>query len=119
MPLHVLLPVGSQFCLNRVREISTHEMEIPDAKNLGLCREYPQVYMIGYGCRKMLILSLTGFWGGSRGQPDGEMLQREALKATPQAEPARSRSASGGAQRSENSLTARSEPYNRLASFHE
>jgi hypothetical protein len=36
-------------------------MEIPDAKNLGLCREYPQVYMIGYGCKKFLILWLTGF----------------------------------------------------------
>ena len=61
MPLRVLLPVGSQFCLNRVRDISTHEMEIPDAKNLGLCREYPQVYMIGYGCKKFLSLWLTGF----------------------------------------------------------
>ena len=61
MPLHVLLPVGSQFCLNLVREISTHEMEIPRAKILGLCREYPQVYMIGYDCKKFLILWLTGF----------------------------------------------------------
>jgi hypothetical protein len=61
MPLRVLLPVGSQFCLNRVREISTHEMKIPDATKFGLCREYPQVYMIGYGCRKILILWLTGF----------------------------------------------------------
>jgi hypothetical protein len=34
------------------------------------------------------------------------------------AEPARSRSASGGAQRSENTLTVRSEPYNRLALLH-
>ncbi len=61
MPLHVLLPVRSQFCLNRVREISTHEMKIPDAKKFGLCREYPQVYMVGYGCKKFLILWLTGF----------------------------------------------------------
>jgi hypothetical protein len=36
-------------------------MEIPRAKILGLCREYPQVYMIGYDCKKFLILWLTGF----------------------------------------------------------
>jgi hypothetical protein len=83
MPLHVLLPVGSQFCLNRVREISTHETKIPDAKNLGLCREYPQVYTIGYGCRKNLFLWLTGF-GDDPGRSDSELHPREVLKARPQ-----------------------------------
>jgi hypothetical protein len=80
------------------------EAEIPDAKNLGLCREYPQVYMIGYGCRKFLLLWLTGFCGRSWTQPDGGMLQREVLKARPQAEQAQSRSASGGPQSSEDDL---------------
>jgi hypothetical protein len=36
-------------------------MKIPDAKKLGLCGEYPQIYMISYGCRKILVLWLTGF----------------------------------------------------------
>ncbi len=65
-------------------------MEIPDAKKHGLCREYPQVYMIGYGCRKILTLWLTGF-GTITGQPECEMLQREVLKARPQAEQTQSR----------------------------
>jgi hypothetical protein len=111
----VLLPVRSQFCLNRVREISTHETKIPDAKKLGLCREYPQVYMIGYGCRKILILRLTGFWGRSRGQPDGGMLQREVLKATPQAERACQEAAAVDRSAARKILHRRSEPYNQKA----
>jgi len=85
-------------------------MEIPDAKKLGLCREYPQVYTISFGCRKIFVLWLTGF-GDDPGRPDGKLLLREVLKATPQAERAPS-SWTAGTRRS---LTAHSETYNRNA----
>jgi len=90
-------------------------MKIPDAKKHGLCREYPQVYMIGHGCKKSLILWLTVRRLDSDWR---ELLQREAIRAGSAAEQARSRSGSGGAERSENTLMARSEPYNPLALLH-
>ncbi len=85
-------------------------MEIPDAKNLGLCREYPQVYMIGYGCRKILILWLTDF-GDDPGRPDSELLLREVLEAKPEAEQEQSGWRRQG-NRGRTTLTAHSEPYN-------
>lgn len=37
------------------------KLEIPDARNLGFCREYHEVYMVGYACNKFLISLLTCF----------------------------------------------------------
>jgi hypothetical protein len=82
------------------------------------CTNYPPVSAFGYACAKFSLFSWTCFGASSGFVAGSELPPRETLRARPVAERALSRSASGGPQRSEETLTERSEPYNPLASLH-
>jgi hypothetical protein len=89
--------------------VKTHFLPSADIER---CPNYPPVSPFGFVCAKISLFCWTRFGASSGPVAASELPVREALRATPLAERAPSRSASGGPQRSEETLTAHSEPYN-------
>jgi hypothetical protein len=99
--------------LHRVNNVTMREMEIWQAAEVGFCSGHPAFSPFGFACAKFSLFCWTCFGTVPSSAYGSELLTREAIRASPQAERACQEAAAVDRSAARKILHRRSEPYNR------